>query len=279
MKIDEILKRMRVAIIPEIECDSALTFHENTKLTKQNSRPYGEYIEWLVGEKYFVERMMNAYKVYPTAPRIDLPKDLQSLTVEFERVIQTRRSLRNFDGRSMNLNDLSKILLNSYGITGSIAIPHHPSMVQHLRATPSAGALYPLEIYLAIFRVKDLQKGLYHYNVESHLLEFLKGGIFAKKIGELCFVEPFVKIKKSCLVLILSAVFNRTLFKYQDRGYRFILMEAGHLAQNVSLVCHAMGLGSVLIGGFLDDEMNQLLDLDGRYESVIYPIIIGRRDE
>ena len=97
-----------------------------------------------------------------------------------------------------------------------------------------------------------------------------------EKLSKLCFAKPYVEIEKASSVFIITAVFQRTLFKYQDRGYRFILMEAGELAQNISLLCAAIGLGSCMIGGFMDDELAALIEINPDEESVICPIIVGK---
>ncbi len=269
-------KEIDVMIIPHVDCDLALTFHENTKLTTLGSRAYGWQIEWIVSQEYFVRRMSVAYKVYPQVERIFLPRVEDTAGIDLELAIRTRRTVRSFSGEGVTLVDLARLLFHSYGITGSIPIPRHPDLVQDLRAVPSAGALYPLEIYLATFRVEGARPGLYHYNVLEHSLELIKSGLFDEELGEICFLKPYIEVDKSAFMMLISCVFNRALFKYQDRGYRFILLEAGHVAQNVSLMCHGMGLGSVLIGGFLDDQLNELFGLDGYHESVIYPIVIGK---
>jgi len=269
------LRELDVRIIPSVESDLALTFHENTKLTSATARRYGEHVKWIASQEYFVTKMAHAYKSYPARPKLALPPVNQATGIDLESVIRGRRTVRNFSGEPITLEKIARILFHAYGITGSIPIPHSPHVEQKLRAVPSAGALYPLEIYPVILKSQEIKPGIYHYNVAEHSLEEIKPGNYGEEIGEMCFAKPFIDIDTSSLVLLLSAVFDRMLFKYQDRGYRFILIEAGHVAQNVSLLCHGMGMGSVLIGGFLDDALGDLVGLDCDYESIIYPIIIG----
>lgn len=140
------------------------------------------------------------------------------------------------------------------------------------RVYPSAGARYPLEIYLVVNRVKSLEKGLYHYNVKEHSLELLRKDNFDKFMAEITGQDL---VAKAGVVIFISAILDRTRVKYGDRGYRFVLLDAGHLAQNVYLVSEALKLQCCSIGGFIDDELNKLLDLEGTSEKVIYLIALG----
>lgn len=143
-----------------------------------------------------------------------------------------------------------------------------------MRAAPSAGALYPLEIYLIAWNIAGLDSGLYHYCVVPHCLEQLKTGDFAKLACEYAMADD-ISATASAL-FVVTAIFQRTMIKYQDRGYRFALLEAGHLAQNMCLMSAAMNLGILPIGAFLDDEVNLLLGLDGVNETALYPLAVGR---
>ena len=145
-------------------------------------------------------------------------------------------------------------------------------MNKKLRVSPSAGARYPLEIYPLIFSAKDLDCGIYHYNVKSHSLELLKKGDFKSQFFK-CVGQDM--ILKCSMLIVISAIFNRTKDKYGERGYRYVLLDAGHLAQNAYLIATRLSLGCCTIGGFLDNEINKLLKIDGLTESSIYLIAIG----
>jgi SagB-type dehydrogenase family enzyme len=168
---------------------------------------------------------------------------------------------------------VSKLLHFTYGITGAVPTSQAQDQYQYFRAAPSAGALYPLEIYLVVWRIEGVESGIYHYFVADHTLEIVRKGDFCRFVGEYTF-SPDIAQQSSAL-LIISAMFQRTMFKYNERGYRFVFLDAGHVAQNLYLMATAINCGVLPIGGFLDDELNRLLEIDGVNESVIYPIFVG----
>lgn len=235
------------------------SFHEATKIS---SYPKGEK------EEYYPRSWIKInYKTYPRLKRIKLPPPLK-LKANLERTILSRRSKREFSCKRLTPKELSSLLLFSGGLT----YQKNEDWDKSLRAYPSAGARYPLEIYLAVNRVESVENGLYHYNVKEHSLELLRKGDFDKMMAKTTDQEW---VGKAGVVILISAVLDRTRVKYKDRGYRFILMEAGHLAQNIHLMSEALNLSSCAIGGFIDDELNKLLDLEGTCESVVYLVAVG----
>ena len=138
---------------------------------------------------------------------------------------------------------------------------------------PSAGALYPLELFVQVRRVHKLRLGLYHYNPQRHQLRRVREGDYTNDISY-CLVQKAIPKNASFLILI-TALFERTTFKYGDRGYRFVLLEAGHVAQNINIACSGFKLGSLNIGGFLDREFDKFLQLDGITHSHIYMVAVG----
>jgi SagB-type dehydrogenase family enzyme len=275
--VEKIIKKGIAGYFPSFKSNIAYLFHENTKLTPVKAREYGEHIQLLTSIPYYVDRMRLAYKKYYFAEKIKLPPPPE-FQQSLSEVIKKRRSIRKFSGLDITLKEISALLFYSYGINGEIPIPKYKTFFQKLRVTPSAGALYPLELYLIIFKSSQLSEGLYHFNVEDFQLEELKKGNFQDEINKICFLEPYIEIKTANACILITAIFERTLLKYQDRGYRFILIEAGHTAQNISLTATALGMGSVCIGGFLDDKLNELLEIETQNESIIYPIILGKVD-
>ncbi len=143
-----------------------------------------------------------------------------------------------------------------------------------LRAAPSAGALFPIEVYPVVHNVQDLEAGIYHYSVPGHTLEMLRPGDFRLAIMQAGIWQDFLGQANVCFVL--SAIFQRTRWKYQERTYRYILMEAGHIGQNLYLAATSMGLGCCAVGAFLDRELNDLLGLDGESEASLYILAVGR---
>ena len=141
---------------------------------------------------------------------------------------------------------------------------------------PSAGALYPLDIYVLACTVKSLESGLYHYNVRDHALEELKQGDFLQSIIPLIQNSNNFWLKQAGLILFVTATFRRNQMKYGERGYRGVLLDAGHLAQNIQLAATGLGLGACVLMGCMDDPVNDFLGVDGVEESVLYAISIGR---
>ena len=231
-------------------------FHEETKL---------DPLKALRSVLKF-EKEPEQFKTYPDKPLIKLPPPSYKGII-LEETIKKRRSIREYKDEPLNLSELSQILFSAQGITGEL-------YGTYLRTAPSAGALYPIEIYLIVQNATGLEKGIYHYNVREHALEFIKKGDFKNEIFKAgLFQEMFLSAP---LTLIYTAIFKRTTHKYDDRGYRYIYIEAGHIAQNVALQCVSLGLASCVIGAFFDDMVNKLIGVDGKEEASIYIQTIGK---
>jgi SagB-type dehydrogenase family enzyme len=134
--------------------------------------------------------------------------------------------------------------------------------------------LYPLEIYVHAARVDGLAPGLYHYDPEDFSLDVLRRGDATEQIAQ--FMVQSDLSRQAAATVFVTAVFIRTVFKYGDRGYRFALLEAGHLAQNMILTWEEVGLAGVTIGGYLDRQADHHLSLDGLNESVVYVLHVGQ---
>jgi SagB-type dehydrogenase family enzyme len=187
-------------------------------------------------------------------------------------VIAGRRSRRDFGGDPVAADELAALLEAGYGVTGVLESPDHPPV--SVRAVPSGGALYPLELYAATLRVDGLEPGLYHFDPLSPCLEIVRRGLTEDEVAA---VSTYPATAASCAVLLLVAgIFGRSRFKYGLRGYRFALLEAGHLAQNVVLAATALHLAAVPLGAFYDYRADALLGLDGVNESTLYTIAVGR---
>ena len=181
-----------------------------------------------------------------------------------EKAIVKRRSERDFSGKTMSLAELSHILRFADGITEEST---------GLRAAPSAGATYPIEVYPAVNNVEGLARGIYRYLVSSHELELVREYDFSHEMSRAALGEQM--IIRANVVLVLSAVFERTQRRYGDRAQRYIFFEAGHIAQNICLLAASMGLGSCAVGAFYDEALNRVVGVDGKVESVIYLLAIG----
>ena len=206
------------------------------------------------------------YKTYPDRPRIALPEPGEQAGTSVDRALLLRRSVRQFSIRALSLEKLSFLLWASGGI-------QRQERGHEFRTAPSAGALYPIETYLVVNNVADLSAGVYHYALQGHALEELilgtyGGAIAASALGQRMCAECQV-------VFVWTAIFQRSKWKYHQRAYRYIYLDAGHIAENLALAATAMALGTCQIGAIFDQEANDVVGVDGDEESVIYMSALG----
>lgn len=212
-------------------------------------------------------REVPTYKTYDRPlMTIALPAPLLEGGLPLWEAIAKRRSMRRFATEPLPLATLSQLLWATQGITGKLGC-------HEVRACASAGALYPNETYLFVNRVADVPPGLYHYGVQAHMLEQLAEGEFAESLSHACLGQ------ECCLtapmVFAWGTVVARCAWKYADRAYRYLYLDAGHIGAQLQLACCGLGLGSVNIGAFFDEEVNDLLGLDGQEETAVYLTAVG----
>jgi SagB-type dehydrogenase family enzyme len=204
-------------------------------------------------------------KDYPESTRIALPPVSVPPDLSLARAIDQRRSLRDYADRALTTTELSWLLGAATGITGPGG----------LRAAPSAGAQYPIETYVVAARVEDIEPGIYHYAPANHALERVRGGTFGGDLVIAGLGQEF--LGQAPVVLVLSAIFQRLRWRYRERAYRYALLEAGHIGQNVYLAAEAAGLGACAVGAFFDDAINGLLEVDGVEEAALILVPVGPR--
>jgi SagB-type dehydrogenase family enzyme len=207
-----------------------------------------------------VRRHLHA-EVVELGPSAPLPMSLGD-------ALRRRRSARTFAQTALSRPVVAALLRAGYGVTGALDAggAMHP-----IRAAPSGGALYPLELSLVARRVDALEPGLYHFDPLDDSLEVLRPG--RVPIGA---ATPFAEVATgAAAVIVVTAVFWRTRFKYGLRGYRFALLEAGHVAQNILLAAAALELAAIPLGGFYDRRVDELLGLNGVDESALYLVCVG----
>ena len=226
------------------------------------------------------------YKFYPHAPVIALPdparREGELPAPDLWSCVADRRSVRAFGPTPLTLLQLSRVLWAGSGLTSSFITSRGQDF---FRAAPSAGALYPIETYVVANRVEHLEPGLYHYRVAgmdmlerpmvegSHALEQLRTGDLSNEIRRAALDQPLCA--KAGAVLVWTAIFARSVWKYRERAYRYVYLDAGHIAAHVSLAAVAEGLGSCAVAALYDDEANSLLDIDGQEESTLYMTAVG----
>ena len=238
-------------------------FHENSKLGRYDSGLYGHEI---------LERVRRLHESLPFEgyPAVPLPREAAPLTLSLADAIAARASVRALRPASLTLKQVGTLLRHAYGVTRE----NKGTLMRPFRVVPSGGALYPLEIFFHSARIKGLRAGLYHYNPSENQLRLLREGDETERIAS-AMVQAEVA-RGASLTIFITAFFERSVFKYKDRGYRFVLLEAGHVAQNLNLTATACGLGCVNIGGFFDREIDDFLGLDGVTHSTIYMVAIGK---
>jgi SagB-type dehydrogenase family enzyme len=194
---------------------------------------------------------------------VPLPEAMNEGKVSVEWAIQSRRSVRNYKGNPLKLEQVSQLLWSAQGMTK-----------KGYRAIPSAGATYPLELFVVVSQnsVVGLSEGIYHYNPESHALTLTVKGDFQNQLCSACLWQEFVQ--EAPLSIVIVADYSRTTRRYGNRGERYVLMEVGHAGQNISLQAIAMGLATVMVGAFKDEEISHVMQLSSNYEP-LYVIPVG----
>lgn len=194
---------------------------------------------------------------------VRLPEPKHSGRVSVEEALFKRRSVRDFREGPISAAEVSQLLWAAQGITG----------LRGFRTTPSAGALYPLELYVVAGNVDGLPSGVFKYVARSHELVCIVKGDRRSDLCDAALGQP--SIRRSAAVIVISGVYGRTTAKYGERGVRYVHMEAGHAAQNVWLQAVSLGLGTVVIGAFHDAEIKRMLRMaDG--EEPLYIMPVGR---
>lgn len=208
----------------------------------------------------------DLYKEYPQAEKIELPVFEPARAMSLDKTLRQRKSIRDFQARPISKGQLAYLLWASTGI-------QRIEDGYEFRTAPSAGALYPIETYVVVNNVKSLEPGVYHYSIRAHLLEQLvqrdlRQQIVAAALGQgMC--------ATAAAVFIWSAIFERCKWKYGQRAYRYIYLDAGHIAENLALATVSLNLGTCEIGALYDDHINAIIGIDGTEESTICMAVVG----
>ncbi len=246
-------------------------FHENSKLSRlERHLTFARHPSDATVVR--IMQRLRRVKPYEDCAKVPLPAELPEARLAFDEVLARRESARAFGEGEIRFDEVAKVLLDATAVT---RMNEDTAYSNPFRAAPSGGALYPLELYVHARRVSGLEPGLYHLDPEDRELDLLRAGDQSASMGVL-FIQP--ELEESCAATVLvTAVVYRSTFKYGDRGYRFMLLEAGHLVQNAVLAATALELGATPIGGYLDRDVDRWLRLDGLSESTVYALLLGRR--
>jgi SagB-type dehydrogenase family enzyme len=205
---------------------------------------------------------------------IKLPNPQLKGKVSLEETMLMRRSVRRYRKEPLDLSQLSQILWSAQGITGT----------RGFRAAPSAGATYPLEIFVFVGKQgviaseakqapEELQAGIYHYEPNSHSLSLHVSGDLRPALARVALNEEF--IVKAPVDIVICALYHRTSYRYGRRGERYVHMEVGHVGENIHLQAVALGLATVEVGAFHDEEVREVLGVDEQIKP-LYIMPVGK---
>ncbi len=242
-------------------------FHENAKT--------GHYDKSLSNEQVLAQ-MDNLYESFPynNFPLIPLPESFANFESSLLETIINRKTPTEIQSGTLSLEQLRTILYCGYGITRDNTEDSYIN--RPFRTVPSGGALYPLELYFyTAGGIDGLAAGIYHYTPTKNGLQLIKPGNFDQELEKTLVDFQRHLVAQTTLLIFITAAFNRSIFKYRDKGYRFCMLEAGHVAQNINLAATALNQAVINIGGYHDRLIDRFLHLDGLNQSTIYINGIG----
>jgi SagB-type dehydrogenase family enzyme len=233
------------------------SYHRETKYRRDSS--LGGALDWSSQPSPYKEDLttLKRFPILPPAPEEGAP---------IWEVIARRRSFREFSPRAISLGELSQLLWATQGITAH-------AWGYDFRAVPSAGALYPIETYVLVNRVDGIPAGIHHYDVKRAQLVLLKEGNFGREAARAALGQAL--LEDAAAVFLWTAIVERSKWKYRQRGYRYIYMDAGHIGQNLYLAATALNLGCCTVGAFFDEEVDRVIGVDGVEEISVYLGAVG----
>jgi SagB-type dehydrogenase family enzyme len=205
----------------------------------------------------------------PVAPKtIPLPSPSLAGGPTLWEALEKRRSIRDYRPEPLSLQELSNLLWATQGITEKAFGPWY-------RTAPSAGALHPIDTYLVVNRVEGLVPGIYFFEVVEFSLVLKRAGDFADPLAQAALNQDMART--AAVVFVWVAVIQRSRQKYRQRAYRYIYLDCGHIAQNLYLAATALDLGCCGVAAIFDDEVNDLVGVDGQEETAIYLAMVGKK--
>lgn len=203
-------------------------------------------------------------RVMPGETIVKLPPPRHNSETSLEKAILKRRSIREYKDEPLTISEISQLLWAAQGVTDKD---------RGLRTAPSAGALYPLEVYLAVFKADGLEDGVYKYKPDSQELVKTVEGDKKEELFRAALEQS--SVKEAGAVIVFAAVYERTTVKYGERGRKYVHIEVGHAAQNVYLQVVSLNLGAVVIGAFDDGEIKRIMGMSEN-EEPLYIMPVGK---
>lgn len=248
----------------------------NTRLVRHN-RESETSIESYFSDPAAVMLSMLGHEENRGLRELSLP-DGTRLRMELGEVIGRRRSIRNYTGDQMELDYLAAILRSAAGITGygEANLYQGGQVTLQFRTTPSGGGLYPIDLYVSILNVKDLERGIYRYDpIKDTILQVGDPSDVDKLLQCFAVPEELISISRANAVFLSVGQPWRSMRKYGNRGMRFLFMEAGAIAEHINLATVALGFGSLDCASIYDDEVHEVMHLDGLYQTLLHTVIVG----
>lgn len=207
------------------------------------------------------------FKAYPQAARrLPLHPLKEPRAANLWETLARRRSLRTYHDRYLSQDELAALVWATQGVTLA-------TRSYLLRTAPSAGALYPVETYLAIHKVEEVPPGIWHLHLPDFALELLKEADTRQALVQAGLGQKF--LGDAAVVFIWTGILNRARWKYRERAIRYIFLDAGHICQNLMLAATALNLGCCPVGAFFDEEVEALVGADGQEEVALYLAAVG----
>jgi SagB-type dehydrogenase family enzyme len=246
-------------------------FHENSKLRSGDIDLY-TWINYVNSDPSIRSVISAPVLDYGSTNEILLPGDVDAGEMSYAECAMKRRSGRKFESTTCTLNILSSLL--SLSIRENSQYKYDDGVTWSFRPYPSGGGLYPVDIYVAVYNVESVDKGVYFYNPKKHSLTEIENNLSIREI-EKAFPTLEDEINQSSFVVFLVSDLNKMAFKYQERAYRFALLECGHIAQNLLLSATNFKMNSFPAGAYMDDVINDFFQLDGVSSNVQYALLFG----
>ncbi|MEM6455211.1 MAG: SagB/ThcOx family dehydrogenase [Acidobacteriota bacterium] len=269
----KIRERLLYLADADLEIQPSALYHENSKVGRwlctfeRNSRPTEQLIASVL------EQVGDQRGRYPYCRAVPLAEPHAQREADFAAVLSARRAERRFAPAPVSLQDFSWVLRTALGNTGRARVTD--AVQVSARAYPSAGGLYPVQIYPIVRDVDGLARGIYHYDIDADDLKVIAQAPDADALTSTFLGDRAVA--EAAALLMITAIVPRSALKYGERGFRYSLIETGHAAQNLLLSCTAADLAAYPIGGFVETEIETLLHIDGVEEIALYAVAVGTK--
>jgi SagB-type dehydrogenase family enzyme len=279
--VAEILSRFQAS--ERAAAASILTALAATGAVDVSGRPFGRFLHLatkkgvlpaggLEGDAVLRLATDGNYRTYPEAPQVVVSQSVPNPLRTFHVLTRSRRSHRDYRGLGLTRSDFDALLHTACGVTG--AMPWAGREVK-LRAYPSSGALYAVEIYPIVFRVEGLEPAVFHYRPVDNVLEVVRPAIDPGLVVGAALPVEREMVAGAAVLFCLAGRFPRHERKYGEGGYRMLVAEAGHISQNLVLAATALGLSARPFGGVFDDLLNHDLGLRGAEEQFLLGVLVG----